>query len=64
VNDKYEDPMSGGTIFHNKRWVITNEKAKTKMKISLYHVLSDHRKERPELSTKTEFRQILWNDPE
>jgi hypothetical protein len=45
LNDKCENPMSGRTIFHNKRRVVTNAKDKTKRKISFYYVLSDHRKE-------------------
>jgi hypothetical protein len=34
MSDKYEDPMSGPTIFHNKRRVVTNTKDETKKKIS------------------------------
>lgn len=34
MSDKYKDPMSGPTIFHNKRRVVTNTKDETKKKIS------------------------------
>jgi hypothetical protein len=63
VNNKYEDPKSGRTVFHNTRKVITSAKEKTKRKIFLYYVSSDDRKERPEFSPKTEFWQNIWDNP-
>jgi hypothetical protein len=55
LNNKYKDPKSGRTIFHNTRKVVTSAKEKTKKKIYLYYVSSDDRKERPEFSSKSEF---------
>jgi hypothetical protein len=41
VDNKYKDPITGWTIFNNKRRkVITNTKNKTKKKICFYYVVS------------------------
>jgi hypothetical protein len=59
VNNKYQDPITGRTIFNNKRKVVTNAKDKTKRKIYFYYGSSSNRKESPESSTKTEFWQAI-----
>ena len=56
--------MSGKIIFHNKKQVVTNAKEKKKQNISFYFVLSSLIEERPEFSQKTEFWQIIWDEPE
>ena len=48
---------------NNKRKVVTNAKDRTKRKICFYNVTYNHKKDRPEYSTKTEFWQAIWDDP-
>jgi hypothetical protein len=59
LNNKYQDPKSGRTIFHNTRKAVTRAKETARKKVSFYYVSSDDGKERPEFSSKTEFWQNI-----
>jgi hypothetical protein len=64
IHNKYQDPKSDQTIYHNKRRIVINAKDNKARNISFYYALSSSRIDKPEMKQKGDFWQAIWDDPE
>jgi hypothetical protein len=64
IHNKYQDPKSGQTIYHNKRRIVISAKEKKARNIMFYYALSSSRIDKPVISQNGDFWQTIWDDPE